>query len=135
MPRNTAIIALLISVLLLLSGCSGSGGTGSGTKDGGWTVGAEGDLALPPGAKGYGMFDGKKGEKVRVTATSDKEPVDFRLYLNVNGKETELGKKEKEKEATLEATVPADGSVTLQVGNPTKADTSVRYKMERHAGG
>jgi hypothetical protein len=129
------VVAPLLAVLLLLPGYGGSGGTSPGAKADGWAVGAEGNLSLPPGAKGYGMFDGKKGEKVRVTATSDKGPVDLRLYLSVNGKETELGKKEKVKEATLEATVPADGSVTLQVSNTANADTSVRYKMERHAGG
>jgi hypothetical protein len=134
-------LALLVPALLLTAGCGGSGGTGgtggsggSGAGSAGWSAGAEGDLSLPPGAKGYGMFDGKKGEKVRVSANSDKGPVDLRLYLYVNGKETELGRKNQVKEATLEATVPADGSVTLQVSNEAKSDTSVRYKMERHAG-
>jgi hypothetical protein len=129
------VVTLLLTALLLVPGCGASGGTAPGSKADGWAVGAEGNLSLPPGAKGYGMFDGKKGEKVRATATSDKEPVDLRLYLNISGKETELGKKEKSNEATLEAVVPADGSVTLQVSNPTNADTAVRYKMERHAGG
>ena len=88
---------------------------------------------MPFKAKAYGGVDnGKKGEKFRVTVTSENVPVDVRFYLyEPNGKETELGRKEGVKEATMEATIAANGSVTIEVSHKAKEDVTARFKMER----
>jgi hypothetical protein len=125
-------------LVLLLFGCgstttgpSGTGpsGTGPPADSGGWKVGAEGKLYVPPKAKAYGSINGKKGDEIRVTLQSDADPVDVRLYLDDSGRQTDLATKEKVKETTLTATLPGDGVVLVQVGGTT-VDTNVQYKME-----
>lgn len=109
--------------LSLLAGCTG-----------GWQVASRDTADLPPRATRYARVDVQMGDSVRATVSSDPEPVDILLYLDVSGQETDLASKAKVKQATLEGVAPRSGAVLLKIGGADKA-TAVRYTLETRPSG
>jgi hypothetical protein len=127
------LLALLIACCA--AGCGPSGSAPSAGAPGqsadGWTLVQTEKIDEPKESNTYESFDIKRGEQARATVTAASAPVNLRLYVTVNGKETTLGEKKGVQDAVLEGKAPTDGTLQLQIGTGKVDKTTLQYKLEK----